>query len=180
MFTVSVWLLLMAFFAAGWQPMLGWLAFRRGRGLDGATYTKALAGVAVALAGGAAAVSALSPALNGALSPLAVPVLAAVVILMGLIAWRSTTIRADTTGVPMALADRRLVPGTAVVLTLVAGLGIGLIGLLAGEPDKEPVPRRTAALARLAQPDPTARPTMRVARLREQAERADLRARQAE
>jgi hypothetical protein len=179
MFTVSLWLLLMAFFAAGWQPMLGWLAFRRAIGLDRATYAKALAGLAVVLAGGAAAVSALSPALSGVLSPLAIPVIAAVVIAMGLIAWRSTTLRVGTTGVPMALTDRRVVPGVAVVLTLVAGLGIGLIGVLAGEPDKEPVPRRTAVLARLAQPDPTAHPTTRVARLHAKAERADRRARQA-
>ena len=178
--SLAVWLLLMAFFAAGWAPMLGWLAFRRARGLDGATYAKALAVVAAGLAGGAAAVLALSPTLNGALSVAAVPVMAAAVVSIGLIAWRSATVKVGTGGGPAALAGRRLVPGIAVLLMLVTGLGIGLIGLMAGEPVEEPVAPRTAALARLAQPDPTARPTTRVARLRRAAERADRRARRAE
>ena len=179
-FTLAMWLLLMASFAAAWRPMLGWLAFRQARGLDGVTYAKAVAVVAAALAGSAAAVSALSPTLNGALSAAAVPMIAAAIILIGLIMWRAATLKAGTSGVSAALADRHLAPGVAVVLTLVTGLGVGVIGLLAKEPAEQPVPPRTAALARLAQPDPTARPTTHVARLRREAERADRRARRAE
>ena len=178
-FAVAVWLLLMSFLAAGWRPMVGWLALRRARGLDAATYGKALVVVVATVAGGAAAVSALSPPLNDALSPLAVPVIAAGVGLLGLIAWRSSAVKAGS-AVPVGLANRRLVPGMAVVLTLVLGLGIGLMALLEGEPAEQPVAPKTAALARLAEPDPTARPTRRVARLRREAERAEGRARRAE
>lgn len=179
-FALSVWLLLMAFLAAGWRPVVGWLALRRARGLDRGTYAKALALAAATMAGGAAAISALSPTLDGALSPVAVPVIAAGVTSIGVIAWRSSTVSAGSTGVPVALAGRRAVPGMAVVLTLVLGLGIGLMGLLSEEPAEQRVAPKTAALARLAQPDPTANPTKRVARLRMRAERADRHARRAE
>ena len=178
-FALAVWLLLMASLAAGWRPLLLWLALRRAGGLDGATYAKAVAVAAATVAGGAGAASAFSPTLNGALAPVAVPVIAAMVMLLGLTAWRSTAVKAGSAGVSPALADRRLVPGMAVVLTLVTGLGIGLIGLVQGEPPKPRVAPKTAALARLAEPDPTAHPTSRVAGLRGKADRADSRARRA-
>ena len=179
-FALAVWLLLMASLAAGWQPMLAWLAHRRAGGLNGATYAKVVAVAAATVAGGAVAASASTPTLNGVLAPVAVPVIAAMVMLLGLAAWRSTAVKVRSAGVPVALADRRLVPGTAVVLTLVTGLGIGLIGLAEGEPAEPRVAPRTAALARLAEPDPTAQPTKRVASLRRKADRADSRARRAD
>ena len=179
-FALAVWLLLMALLAAGWRPMLAWLAIRRAGGLDGAAYAKGVAVTAATVAGGAVAASAFSPALDPVLAPLAVPVIAAMVMLLGLTAWRSTAVRVGAEGVPVALADRRLVPGMAVVLTLVPGLGIGLIGLAEGEPAEPRVAAKTAALARLAEPDPTARPTKRVARLRREADGADSRARRAD
>jgi hypothetical protein len=180
MFTAAVGFLLMAFFAAGWRSMIAWVAFRRTRGLDGATYSKALAVVATAVSGGAVAVSALSPMLNGALSAVAVPLIAAAVVLIGAITWRSTTVKVGTAGVPVALEGRRLFPGMAVVLTLVIGVGIALIGVLDGKPAEQHVAPRTAALARLAEPDATTHPTARVARMRTEAYRADRRARRAE
>jgi hypothetical protein len=177
---LAVWLLLMASLAAGWRPLLAWLALRRARGLDRAAYARAVAVAAATVAGGAAAASAFSPALAGVLAPMAFPVIAAIVMLLGLTAWRSAEVKGDAAGVPAALTGRRLGPGMAVVLTLVTGVGIGLIALAEGEPVEPRVPPKTAALARLAEPDPTARPTERVTRLREAADRADSRARQAD
>ncbi len=178
-FAVAVSVLLIAFLAAGWRPMLAWLALRRARGLDGATYAKALAVAAATVALGAAAALGSSSALNGVRIPVAVPLIAAMVIVLGLTAWRSTAVRGGSAGLSPALADR-LAPGMAVGLTLVIGLGIGLIGLLEGEPPEPRVAPKTAALARLAEPDPTAKPTKRVARLRRKADRADSRSRRAE
>lgn len=177
---LAVWLLLMASLAACWRPLLAWLALRRARGLDRAVYARAVAVAAATVAGGAAAASAFSPALAGVLAPMAFPVIAAIVMLLGLTAWRSTEVKGDAAGVPAALTDRRLGPGVAVVLTLVTGVGTGLIALAEGEPVEPRVPPKTATLARLAEPDPTARPTERVTRLREAADRADSRARQAD
>ncbi len=179
-FAVAVSVLLIAFLAAGWRPMLAWLAFRRAGGLDGATYAKALAVTAATVALGAAAALGSSSALSGVRTPVAVPVIAAMVIVLGLIAWRSTAVRAGSAGLSPALADRRLAPGMAVGVPLALGLGIGLLGLLEGEPAEPRVAPKTAALARLAEPDPTAQPTTRVARLRRKADRADSRSRRAE
>ncbi len=177
---LAVWLLLMASLAAGWRPLLALLALRRARGLDRAVYARAVAVAAATVAGGAAVASALSPALAGVLAPMAFPVIAAIVMLLGLTAWRSTEVKGDAAGVPASLTDRRLGPGMAVVLTLVTGVGTGLIALAEGKPVEPRVPPKTAALARLAEPDPTARPTERVTRLREAVDRADSRARQAD
>ena len=179
-FGLAVLLLLTAFLAAGWQPMVGWLALKRSGGLEAGTYAKAIAATAAAMAGGAAAVSTLSPVSQGALSPLAVPVIAAGVVFTGLLAWSASATKAGSAGVPVGLAGRRPLPGMAVVLALVVGLGIGLIAILVGEPAEERVAPKTAALARLAEPDPTARPTSHVARLRAEAKRADGLARRAE
>ena len=176
-FVVSVLLLVMAFLAACWRPMVGWLALRRAGGLEPATYASALGVTAALLAGGAAAVV---PLTDGALSPFAAPVIALGVLLTGLMAWRWSTVTGSPAAAPAVKASGRVVPGTAVVLTLAAGLAIGLLGLLPGEPAERPVTPKTAALARLAQPDPTAHPTKRVARLRRRAEHADRLARRAE
>jgi hypothetical protein len=178
-FVLALWLLLMAFLAAAWRPLVGWLALRRAGGLEGATYAKALAVAAAAVAGGAAA-AAYFTGLGGAFSPLAVPLIAAGVISIGLITWRASSVEAGSARAEVAVPDRRVVPGIAVVLALVMGLGIGLIGVLNVEPAERRVAAGTAALARLAEPDPTARPTPRVARLRREAERAAGLARRAQ
>jgi hypothetical protein len=107
-------------------------------------------------------------------------VIAAGVVLTGVLAWSASTTKVGSAGVPVALAGRGLLPGMAVVLALVLGLGIGLIAILVGEPAERRVAPKTAALARLAEPDPTAHPTRRVARLRAEAKRADSHARRAE
>jgi len=177
---VAVSLLLMACLAAGWRPMVGWLALRRASGLNGVTYAKAIAVVAATAGGGAAVLSGLSTTSNGPLSPVSIPAIVAGVVLVGLIIWCASTLRVGSAGVPAGPAVRRLVPGMAVVLTLVMGLGIGLIGILEEQPAEQPVAPKTTALARLAEPDPTAHPTKHVVRLRREAERADARARRAE
>jgi hypothetical protein len=175
-FALAVWLLLMASLAAGWRPFLAWLALRRAGGLDGAGYAKAVVVAAVVVTGGAGAASALA----GLLAPVAFPLIAAMVVLLGLTAWRSTELRSGSDGVPKSPLDRRGGPGMAVVLTLVTGVGIGLIGFAESEPAEPRVAPRTAALARLAEPDPSARPTGGVTRLREKADRAEGSARRAE
>ncbi len=68
----------------------------------------------------------------------------------------------------------------ATVLILVAGLGVGLIGFVQVKPAEPRIAPRTTALARLAEGDPTAKPTKRVDRLLKRAERADRESRRAE
>jgi hypothetical protein len=179
-FALGTWLLLMAVLAAAWRPMVAWLALRRAGGLEAAGYTKAVAVAAASLAGGAAAVLALFASLKGMLAPLAVPVIAVIVPVLGLAAWHASAVRVGSGRFSPGLAGRRPVPGMATGLILLAGLGVGLIGFLQGKPAEPRIAPRTAALARLAEGDPTAKPTRRVARLLKRAERADGRSRRAE
>ena len=177
-FALATWLLLMAVLAAAWRPMVAWLALRRAGGLEAQSYAKSVAVAAASLAAGAAAVLALFATLSGVLAPLAVPVIAGMVLLLGVAAWHASAVTSGR--VSPALARRRAVPGMVTGLTLVAGLGLGLLGFLQVKPPEPRIAPSTAALARLAQGDPTAKPTRHVARLLETAGRADRESRRAE
>ncbi len=179
-FALAAWLLLMAVMAAAWRPLLAWLALQRARGLDAASYAKAVVVGAASLAGGAAAAVALFATFNGVLAPVAVPVIAAMAMLLGLTAWHSTAATVRSGALRFRPTGRLLLPGMATGLTFLAGLGIGITGLLQEKPAEPRVSPRTAALARLAEDDPTASPTKRVARLRRRADRAAARSRRAE
>ena len=179
-FALATWLLLMAVLAAAWRPMVAWLALRRAGGLEAQSYAKAVAVAAASLALGAAAALALFATLRGVLAPLAVPVIAGMVLLLGVAAWHASAARIGSGRFSPGLAGRRAVPGMVTGLTLVAGLGIGLLGFLPVKPAEPRIAPSTAALARLAQGDPTAKPTKHVARLLETAGRADRDTRRAE
>ena len=179
-FALAAWLLLMAVLAAAWRPMVAWLALRRAGGLEAQSYAKAVAVAAACLAAGAAAALALFATLRGVLAPLAVPVIAGMVFLLGLAAWHASAASVGSGRFSPGLARRRAVPGTVTGLTLVAGLGLGLLGFLQVKPAEPRIAPSTAALARLAQGDPTAKPTKHVAGLLETARRADRDSRRAE
>lgn len=178
-FAIAAWLLLMAFLAAAWRPIVAWLALRRADGLERVRYTRAVAGSAASLAAGAAVALALFATLKGVLAPLVVPVVAVMVLLLGLAAWHASEVSVGSGRSSSGPGRRRAVPGMATGLTLIVGLGIGLLGFMQAKPAEPRIAPSTAGLARLAEGDPTANPTKRVARLQRWAARADDESRRA-